>query len=793
MSRTPTPDQKRAIATIHSSLPVTAGAGSGKTFVLTHRYFQILAEQAAELDEILAITFTEKAANQMKEKIRHLLTDFAAGRQSEGFPPVMKDGLTLPDREYWHRLLDTFERSYISTIHGFCARILRESAVETGLDPEFTVMDEHTTALQLPGIIRREIFELIRDEDENIALWLQYYSLGEILHRYQGMIRGRIEYEGLREHYLGEKSGDDLLNELREQLEEAIPEEIDSLRDHPVWQQIADSLEKMSPQRETDHFFPHYQHLRDIQARLGRTPDRLELVNLWKAAAENLKSKGAKGNWLGVDLTELKNVMKDFRTEVLEPLLEEVYEFNESDEREAIRLARSGARIFSKVLSGYREWKSERNYLDYNDLLRMAVDLLGQHPHLREKYANQFKFILLDEFQDTNPIQYRLVELLSDNGSGEGSLFVVGDPKQSIYRFRGTEVELFEDARNNLPDPGITLNISFRSRPSILAWYNACFSRVMGTADDQRERARYEQHYIPLEPHREEPDQPAYGVSISFVETEHSSRAFSIDEKIQVEAAHIADWIRNHLGDIKVDRGDGSERARPGDVAILFRKTTHLKRYEHALRLAGIPFFTVSGAGLFEKQEIRDIITVLEALEHPGEGIPVVGALRSHLFGMSDEGLFQLAEAGFRHQWEDVLYQDQEYFAMPESLSDNDRLALAEAREKMQRWCGMKDRVSPGDLLDNICIESGYFGVAGLGRDGPQQLRNVEAFLRIAREFSRSRLATLGGFVEYITSLRDAAEASGPPPTIAEANAGFPPGEADRLGTSPPRPRYRRA
>lgn len=740
-------------------MPVTAGAGSGKTFVLTHRYFQILAEQKAGLDEILTITFTEKAANQMRKKIRDLIRTHTKGMADTGFPPVQKPGLKLPDREYWGQLLDDFEQSYISTIHGFCSRMLRESAIEMGLDPDFSIMDEHTTALRLPEITRRIVFQMIRNENEAVGHWLRYYSAGRIIDTMKKMIRKRVQYQGLEDHYLdtdgNPKDPEEQLLHLKNHYKREVEPLLDQFRNHPLWKELRTLLQGLTPLDRSDAFYPHYEALLDMIEQMDSVDDPVRLANLWVQLPDELKSKGSKKRWEG-DFSRVKDLCKKFRDTVLEPELEGISLFDPEIELEGIRLAQSGAQIYSKVLDRYRRWKREQNFLDYDDLLIEAVRLLRNFPDIRQRYAHQFRHILVDEFQDTNPIQYELVNLLHTTDEDNSTkLFVVGDPKQSIYRFRGTEVSLFRQAEQALPQGEAQLTTSFRSRPALLQWFDACFAPVMGTQEEGRdELAPYEQRYQSLEAFRGEFDEKSTSVTAQIVETQSDADEDSVENRIQLEAAHIANWIQETVGTITVEE-DGEKRlARYGDIALLFRRTTHIKQYEYAFQLTGIPYYTVAGKGLFQAQEVRDILTLLKTLVYPSDQISAVGTLRSAFFGMSDEGLFRLALNGYTNRW-DTLFAKKD---VPEELAESDKSALQSARDAIVSWRDLAQRTSPGRLIDTICNETGYLGIVGSGRHGLQRLRNVEQFLEFAYEVGRSQQSSLRGFVEYVETLRDETE-----------------------------------
>lgn len=759
----PTNEQRAAIGNISESLPLTAGAGSGKTFVLTHRYFQILAEQVANLDEILTITFTDKAATQMKQKIRDLLTKYAQDETSAEFPPIRKESFQNPEKNVWQELLDNFQQSYISTFHGFCARLLREVATEVGLDPEFAVMDEQTTALRRPEILRRTIFQLIEAEDESIKVWLQYFSIYQILDKFGGMLLNRSRYEELTACYLAEdeahpKSIDELLRDRKSRYEQEVEPVLAGLNQHPVWLELSATIQSLTPLDPADNFYAHYTTLQESREIIDGESSPIEKVNTWITVAENLKSKGKKGNWEGADFTDFKKQMLSFREDVLSPTLAGLAIFDESTERTAIQLAQAGARIYERILQQYQDWKQQHTYFDYDDLLIETVRVLKTYPTIRHNYNRQFKHILVDEFQDTNPIQYELVNLLrlNDRGNEAAKLFVVGDPKQSIYRFRGTEVRLFNKAKQALSGKDHPLQLSFRSQPALLEWFDGCFSQIMGTEDKSTESLEeFEQYYLPLEANREnlQPEKPH--VSIQIIELKSNDGDDTIENRIQVEAAHIAKWLQTQLTEISVESDDVTRPAQYGDVAMLFRKTNHLKQYEYALQLAGIPYYTVGGKGFYSKQEILDLLTILRALTQPEDDISIAGALRSAVFGLSDEGLYWLSRD--RIAWQHILYNID--YTPPQELTSSDQMVLQIAREKMQRWRELKDRIPVGQLVELICTETGYFGILGAGENGVQKVRNVEQFIELAYQFSQSMGASAFGFVRYLLTLQEESEA----------------------------------
>jgi len=755
----PTEEQQSAIGLINRDLPVTAGAGSGKTFVLTHRFFQILAEQQADLPEILTITFTEKAANQMRHKIRDLIRRFAFGDIPENFPPVRREGLVLPDQQYWRGLLDKFDQSYISTIHGFCARVLRESGIWSGYDPDFSVMDEHITGLRQPEIVRKIVFRMIHEQDDAIDHLLQYFSVSQITRKLADVLRKRLQYNGLIEYYFNAEGEprpvSQLLAETRSLFSDTVAPLLDKFHKHPLWQEIQSdilALEPANPNAESDNFYPHWTNIREFITRLNTTDDMIDQANVWIKLQDELKSKGRQSNWEGADFGTLKSNMKEFRENILEPELKKVPPFIPDIEREAISLAQSAAKIFQKIVTNYEEWKSRHNYLDYDDLLIKTVDMFESDPDILETYQNRFRHILIDEFQDTSPIQYRLAELLRTEESVNSSMFIVGDPKQSIYRFRGTEVSLFHEAEKALGDDKVVLDRSFRSQPALLEWIDCCFTDIMGTGQESQEPfARYEPYYLPLRAHREDIASPNHVTLIQLIECEKNAVNSSLENKLQIEAAHIANWIQNELREVQVQDGESMRSASYGDVAILFRRSGYMKHYEFALQSAGVPFYTVSGSGFFEKREILDLLNVLRALAFPEDDIALVGALRSHLFGLSDEGLYWLADTGI--PWYNLVFE--ELHPEPSNFRKSDNEVFLLFKKKMNEWRQLVDTNTPDRLVERICTDTGYLGVLAKSSEGTQRVRNVEQFIEIAHEFSRTPQTTLRTFLDYVSSIRE--------------------------------------
>jgi ATP-dependent helicase/nuclease subunit A len=300
----------------------------------------------------------------------------------------------------------------------------------------------------------------------------------------------------------------------------------------------------------------------------------------------------------------------------------------------AAEVGRRFLRVASEVVRTYRERKRRHGVLDFRDLLVLARDLLRDRPAVRERTQERYRFLLLDELQDTDPMLVELGELQCGAGLTGGRLFAVGDHKQSIYRFRGAEVSLFQALRGRVPHEGRrSLSVNFRGQPALLDFANALFAKHV---DD----------YEPLVAHRPRAN---LGPCVEFLSAPWPKGA-GVAEAQRVEADWIARRIAAMVGRERLVAADGGGRAgtlravEAKDVVLLFRTMGNVHLYEAALRRYGLDYYLVGGRAFFAQQEIYDLLNLLRALENPLDGVSLAGVLRSPFCCLSDESLFVLAQ-----------------------------------------------------------------------------------------------------------------------------------------------------
>jgi ATP-dependent helicase/nuclease subunit A len=402
---------------------------------------------------------------------------------------------------------------------------------------------------------------------------------------------------------------------------------------------------------------------------------------------------------------------------------------------DAVVVGQRFLRAAMEVVATYQRHKRRAGVVDFADLLQMARDLLRQHPEVREALQRRYRHLLVDELQDTDPVQMEVVELLCGGELTAGKLFGVGDYKQSIYRFRGAEAALFQDLRQRMAHEGrLELTVNFRSQPAVLHFVNALFAR----------------HIASYEPLRAHHGQVTPGPCAEFLWSPRPDREH-VTEARRREASAIARRITAMIdGEQLVAEGDGAARrvrpVRPGDIVLLFRSMSNVALYESALRQQGLDYYLVGGRAFFAQQEIYDLLNLLRALENPRDEVALAGTLRAPFCCLSDEALFVLA----RHPdgpWAG-LHDD----AILERLPEDERPAVSRARRHLDSWHALKDRLPITRLLGQVFADSGYDAAMQFESLGDRKLANLWKLQEMARAFDRTGLF---GLAEFIARLGD--------------------------------------
>ncbi|MDD4255930.1 MAG: UvrD-helicase domain-containing protein [Methanofollis sp.] len=695
-----TPRQEEAALSHDQSICVTAGAGTGKTHVLVTKYIDLLKRGGCGVRNILALTYTDNAATQMKQRVRDAL------REEEG--------------EMWDQVRDDFLRANISTFHAFCTGCLREFPLEAGVDPAFSVLDEREAGRirdeAVEGLVYGEPPEPYREAVVHTLRALGPSGLEECLLR----LYNKRETAGAFFAALGEDKERVIAaweRAVRERQEEALRECAEDAHCQALTRTLRDLAARYPGDAD-----PAMRYLRAVGPLLP-VRDPAGVVAVAEVNARFKRGFGQKKNWQGDDLALVRATFDEFKTAVAPYAATCGLALDRADPftRTTLAFLADLGTVFSAFLKRCTAEKRRLGALDFSDLIHLTHRLFTDRPDLvAEHVRGRYRYILVDEFQDTDPVQTTILrEVLGDLVEEKEGLFIVGDPKQSIYLFRDADVTLFKRARETIGKE-VSLDVNFRSTPQVVGFVNAVFSVLM--AETKRP---WEFGYDPLTAHRQDEG----SVELLLAPAGEDAAAARRNE-----AGMVARKVREIVGSLTVSpEGERPRPAEYGDVAILLERRTNLPAYERALRMAGVPYHVHSGLGFYARQEVYDLSNLLSYLDNGRDDVALYGVLRSPYFGIPDADLFRMAGP------------------LPSSVPLRDRLrryaeehptsGLAAAASLLETWSAIARRLTVPALLGRVLDDAGVYAVYGGMPDGEQCLANVEKFVGMARAAGEVSLA----------------------------------------------------
>ena len=668
-----TPNQKKA-HDLNRHISVTAGAGSGKTAVLANRYLSILLEKNVRVNQVVAITFTEKAAAELKGRIVREINARLADEENRAKlvhvgrnhdPPEAADRVQNLRGDVLEAIKEGMTSAPISTIHSFCAQILREYPIEAGVDANFSVLQGIEGRFLLRETIDstlKSIADLPKGDTirESLAYLLRIFSkgrleeiLGQLVHQRYTLDRLMRELYSLRD--------EDLLDYWRKFIQDGLTARLSEQFPIEEWQRCLNTTLAVVKGKNAAE-------VRELTDQIQPNLDARDLIAIFSEIADLIVTKSgtiSKRDFIGgrvkTDKIEseigfLVRAANHFRA--FPPLT--------GDDALLIRVTRPLLEIYQQIQHDYELRKVGQGLLDFEDLQLKVRDLL-QHEPIRERLAQRYSYIMVDEYQDTNRLQYDILKpLISDFQSG--NLFIVGDQKQSIYGFRGADVRVFHQTleeitayqktvtddfvwggENLQADESeqrgdIHLPENFRLLRNLVGLVNLVFQHTMGEATLNE----FEVAYEPLIKGRAN-DAPG-DVEI-LIGTKASTGNEGKDQRTEEpvydgENDLIAGRIRHLIGTKATiwEPGGGGEKPRKiryGDIAILIRSRTRLPEIETALLKGNIPYKITGGVGFYQRQEIYDIGNYLQFLANPQDDVALVGVLRAPFFGISDVELYE--------------------------------------------------------------------------------------------------------------------------------------------------------
>jgi ATP-dependent helicase/nuclease subunit A len=623
---------------------VWASAGTGKTRKLVEVYLELL-ERGIDPLRIVAVTFTERAAAEMRDRIRTALHN-RHGR--------------------WTRTISLLPAAPISTIHGFCGTLLRDHGMELGIDPSFAILDEQRSLDLAREAARETIRQEIRNGNEDVENVFRDFGSS-------GLVETLVSI-GYWLNSLGHDAG-----WLRARVEDQ------RRAATSIESEIADDIRKYGGTYEA----------------IGELFDQLEACR----AKHPLRKKDD--------------------AHALLPRIGQIAGVQTAD-----RLSK----LAGLFIDQFRSRKRAANALDFDDMLLGARDLLKEHESIRRHYQNHFQALLVDEFQDTDEVQAEIISLLAqdpDNPTrfAPRKLMIVGDPKQSIYRFRRARVTVFFRMLQRILDEGGTLEHlqdNYRSAAPIAEFANR-LSQVMmdgagkiGPINDPDIDISYRIRFSDADFLK--PKSDAQSLGITYVAAETGARAA---EGREMEAEAIARLLKEWKSSGRIQSWK--------DVAILMRAMTNVEMYCGALESHEIPVYVVQGTAFYQRTEVSDLIAFLELVLHPDDALLRAMVLTSSLFGVS---------------FEQLLARD--------ARSNLDAI--------LQPWLDRRDKATAAEILQDVIRKTNFDVVMMAQKDGAQRVANIGKLIEITRQLGRQGTTALDDVVRY---LRDRAD----DPSVRESEA----------------------
>lgn len=739
----PTAEQELALD-CDKDTAVIASAGTGKTSVLTERFVRAL-DSVVSLDSIVAITFTEKAAAEMKEKVRSVIAERVqmGGPSAAAFDAARDDLFT----------------ANIATIHAFCRQILMENPVEAGVDHGFNVIKGVDEAALVDRTLARLLDEAARDRElkEPLSILLSRHSTDQITTMLTTLAANRdLASTLIGPRFSSYESPEAVLEHWRGLVERERAAAVNQLLAETAFHRSLTKLMAGDP-RDAAELAGSGLGLLGTLIREGATDaERVE------AAADLLATLIDAGTSIGDDVTllALLDVPAGSPSAAVRAVADGILSLRADLELAVTERDEDAAHTVHALLSLYRAYierydaaKRELNALDFEDLLQRTEQLFTSEPDVLARYRQRFRHILVDEFQDTDPVQWRMIRMLWNGGRNRQSLFIVGDPKQSIYAFRSADVTIFNEARRMIKGAGGVdpeLSVNFRSLPGVLRFVHAVFPNVLRPElrgwEEEARRAIIGQPFeaeYGAEPKAERKGEDVAGSVELILPGEPKDGVEGLcdaERELYALVARLREVVES--GEKQVVDVDGPRPARWKDVAILIQARTNLATLEAALDAHRIPYTVYRGAGFFQTQEVRDLASLIAALVDPDDDLALAAVCRSPFLTLSDEDLLRISLERRGH-----LRNGLKWLAADAGFPH-----AARAVRLLEDWSASVDREPLHRLLDRALEESGAWAVYASLHRGAQRVTNIRKLLAIARESEEMPLFNASSFLRILRS-----------------------------------------
>lgn len=669
-------DRDKILSDLHTNFLVEAGAGSGKTTSLVGRMVNIIATGTGTIDQIVAITFTKKAADELKMRFQSEL------EKSMKSNHVNKDLIA--------EALQNIDQIYLGTVHSFCAKLLRERPIEANLDINFQELDDDAD-LQLLEEAWNDYLLQIQDEQPQTLQQLEEMGLSveklfeslKTLKEYPDVewVVDVVDKPELESTYVALMN---LIKEARRSIPNVVPEK------------GYDDTQKLI--------------LKAIRRdKVVASPTEKDLLAILESFDKNIKV--TQNRWVSKeDAKYYAGKLQDFVETSIKPLLRQWREHTHP--------------MIINFLKGayehYAQLKKERSLLNFQDLLMKTADLLKHNAEVRQYFQHKYRFLLVDEFQDTDPIQAEMMFYLTGEEMFEkdwtkcipkpGSLFVVGDPKQAIYRFRRADIDTYNQVKQLIQETGgevLELTMNFRTLDSVTELLNSVFIHHLPDKE-----TNYQAAYRPLNSFHEDQGDTFSGIKRLSVPIDFTKK----DEIMNEDAKNITLQIQHLI----------KQGYKPKDFMIITRYNNEIPFYARSLEQVGIPVNISGEVVIGESLVFQELVILLQTFRDTTDEVSFVAALRGIFFGISDDELYQWKQAGGRF----TIFSD-----IPEALHEETKRKFANALEKMRMYNDWIRTSSPTVAIERILEDIGFYPLLMKKGGNKRTLKSLLSILSHLKQF----------------------------------------------------------
>ncbi|MGG7144494.1 helicase-exonuclease AddAB subunit AddA [Clostridium nigeriense] len=803
-----TEDQLKAITTRGCNLLVAAAAGSGKTAVLVERIIRIITNEdnPIDIDRLLVVTFTSAAAAEMRERIADAIS---------------KALEVNPNSKVLQRQLTLLSRANITTMHSFCLDVIKNYYHIINLDPTFRIADETENTLLKLEVINDMFEDYYENEDSDFKNLIEAYSTSRdderlkeiILDLYRFSMSGPWPEKWLVES--AESFNIDTIEDLNNTewikiLKQTI--EIEVLGYVKVLEKALDMI------RSTEGLEPYEPTFNDDLEMFKRILDSLNYgieelyTEVNKISFGRLKSV-KKNNVSDEESLEIVKSIRDSIKKKASKLVEDSFSMPLEDALSGIKNSYTYMKMISKLtldfIDRFKQKKRDRNILDFNDLEHLCLKILINHDvdgniipsSVSEKFRGYFDEVLVDEYQDSNNVQEAIIDLVSRKSLEDPNVFMVGDVKQSIYRFRQAKPELFLDKYNRYPleegslNRKIQLYKNFRSREEVINGVNYIFKEVMSKTVGELEYtdeeslnlgASYKEneyentvvagsielHILDKSGNKDIPEEDKIeevNIGDSDVEEEEDVDAITLEARIV--ARRIKELLNPDLKTGKVFKVLDKETVeyRPlkyKDIVILLRATKNWSEiFLDELGYEGIPVYADTGTGYFETIEIRTIMSLLKIIDNPMQDVPMISVLRSPLVGFTAEELGDVRLLNKEKYFYEIISEVvEDNYEVSEELKNKCKVFI----DNLKKWRKKSIYTPIDEFIWYIYMDTAYYGYVGAMPNGKLRQANLKILFQRAKQFEKTSFKGLFNFINFINKLRNSSGDMGSAKVLGE-------------------------